>query len=473
MQRRKLRARSGRRRSRRRSCASSRVVRLDRSNAPRSTAAVSALVLFFAASSGGVAFGSGASRTSHPPSSAYFRKSSRTRSAAASLSLTLGERKSANAHLSLASSFSAVSTPANGAGCRVKSANALSRSLSHESTAAPSSEVVHSSRRHGAYGDASSASARAERLSSGFGLVSDGVSEGSHVSATALRRSSAAYFLSYGDPGYVDAKSARTSHLVHAAHRSPLSSAASASSDDAARAPRPVAPYRPRPSSGSDPGWSRAAARLRASARANVAARWHPFLIRDRSLRSMDESPFRNAGESPRRHTGIALRSNASSRSPGRLARRPSRHANSNASIRVRASLHTTARSRRLRGTSYGADEPDADPEPAAAETATETRAMQSGSRSAAARAARSTETKAALRRAPNAAAEEDESERSKPTTLSRASSVLRRFAAFLAPSFASFSSSFASSSPSSPRTSPSRSATMDAPSCLTSAGRA
>ena len=192
MQRRKLRRRARRRRrSRRRSCASSRVVRLDRSNAPRSAPPRSPPSFFSSrrcqASSPSVP---APAPPPHPRRRARFRKSSRTRSAAASLALTLGERKSANAHLSLASSFSAVSTPANGAGCRVKSARALAQPRHPTSPRRRRSEVVHSSRRHGAYGDASSASARAERLSgsepscdaSGFARATDGVSEGSRAS---------------------------------------------------------------------------------------------------------------------------------------------------------------------------------------------------------------------------------------------------------------------------------------------------
>ena len=404
MQRRKLRARSGRRRSRRRSCASSRVVRLasfvstvrtHREAPPRSPPS------FFSSRRRPAASPSVPAPAARPtPRRARTFERAAAREAPRRRSLTLGERKSANAHLSLASSFSAVSTPANGAGCRVKSANALSRSLSHESTGG-------AEQRSGALlAETRRVRRRLERVRArretfgirtgirrrvGIRLVSDGVPEGSHVSATALRRSSRAAFSPYGDPGYVDAKSARTSHLVHAAHRSPLSSAASASSDDAARAPRTVAPYRPRPSSGSDPGRSRAAARLSRGRRApTVAARWHPFLIRDRSLRSMDESPFRNRPGSRREDTRGApfevtrVRDRPEGARAAPVETRQLQRVHSRARILTHDGAfeetpgNLVRRGRTRRG-----------PEPAAAETATETRAKIRRRRRAPCRASR------------------------------------------------------------------------------------
>ena len=102
--------------------------------------------------------------TVHPPSRAYFLNSSLSDNAAASLSLTLGDRSSASAWFARRSHASLVSTPASGAGCRARSVNALTRSLSQLSTTAPRSALVAGARVSGAYGDASSADARRRSL---------------------------------------------------------------------------------------------------------------------------------------------------------------------------------------------------------------------------------------------------------------------------------------------------------------------
>ena len=102
--------------------------------------------------------------TVHPPSRAYFLNSSLSDNAAASLSLTLGDRSSASAWFARRSHASRVSTPASGAGCRARSVNALTRSLSQLSTTAPRSALVAGARVSGAYGDASSADARRRSL---------------------------------------------------------------------------------------------------------------------------------------------------------------------------------------------------------------------------------------------------------------------------------------------------------------------
>ena len=268
MQRRKLRARSGRRRSRRRSCASSRVVRLasfvstvrtHREAPPRSPPS------FFSSRRRPAASPSVPAPAARPTpiERVLSKEQPHEKRRGVALSHPRRTQKRQRPPEPRLEFLRRLHTRQRRGVSRQERERAQSQFIPRVYGGAEQRSGA-LSRRHGAYGDASSASARAERLSgsepgfgdaSGFGLVSDGISEGSHVSATALRRSSAAYFLSYGDPGYVDAKSARTSHLVHAAHRSPLSSAASASSDDAARAPRTVAPYRPRPSSGSDPGF--------------------------------------------------------------------------------------------------------------------------------------------------------------------------------------------------------------------------
>mmetsp|Transcript_31788 Transcript_31788/g.78745 ORF Transcript_31788/g.78745 Transcript_31788/m.78745 type:complete len:269 (-) Transcript_31788:238-1044(-) len=133
---------------------------------PRSRTAISGRVGIVLPGGGGVALGCGVRRTSHPRSSAYFLKSSRRRRAAASLSRTLGDRSSASAQRMRPSSCSGVSIPASGAGCLDSRLKADTRNLSQLSTAAPSSDVVQSAPRHGAYGEASKAAAAASEAAS-------------------------------------------------------------------------------------------------------------------------------------------------------------------------------------------------------------------------------------------------------------------------------------------------------------------
>ena len=225
-------------------------------------------------------------------------------------------------------------------------------------------------------------------------------------------------------------------------HRSPLSSAASASSDDAARAPRTVAPYRPRPSSarGGPRSCSRVA-RRRASARAltSTSRALASRGIRDRAYGAWTRVRFGTPGSrredtrgAPFEATRVRDRPEGSrgARRDTPTPTRPFACAHPYTRRRVRGdsggNLVRRGRTRRGPGTGRGGDG-DGD--------ARDAIWVEKRRRAA----ARSTETKAALRRAPRAAAAEDESERSKPTTLSRASSVLRRFAA-PSPSSASFS---------------------------------
>ena len=250
---------------------SSRVVRLDRSNAPRSTAAVSALVLFFAASSGGVAFGSGASRTSHPPSSACFPKEQpHEKRRGVALSHPRRTQKRQRPPEPRLEFLRRLHTRQRRGVSRQERERAQSQFIPrvHGGAEQRSGALLAETRR---------VRRRLERVRARretFGIRTGirrrvGIRTGVRWHLGGIPRlSHRVEEIERGVFSLVRRSGVRRrqkrAHEPPGPRRAPftLSSAASASSDDAARAPRTVAPYRPRPSSGSDPRRSRAAARL-------------------------------------------------------------------------------------------------------------------------------------------------------------------------------------------------------------------